>query len=314
MIETKEITSFKSSSPTKLREISPKRKASDAEYVTTTTTTTVIKGQETSPRRKGSETEFSSKQARNIVTETRTTTAPKSKVIGVEPKKDEKPVWATGNVLKRASETSRTLKTSSTVTKKSENVTDSITSSYGVGPTDENGLPLFGIRALKKKPESSTTVTGTIVTETLYSENGAPMTGERHTTTYTSDGKDLTEFESSQRKKSLSEVREKLLERENSRKGGYSVTTKTEKIGDSAILDPTKPSNAKVVRKGSVKELTEKFVQKECQSHCATTDKSYPKAGLILRTTKSSSRASTPGSLRSGSVDMEETDIEIIFL
>lgn len=28
--------------------------------------------------------------------------------------------------------------------------TDIITSSYGIGPTDENGLPLFGIRALRK--------------------------------------------------------------------------------------------------------------------------------------------------------------------
>lgn len=28
--------------------------------------------------------------------------------------------------------------------------TDCITSSYGIGPTDENGLPLFGIRALRK--------------------------------------------------------------------------------------------------------------------------------------------------------------------
>ncbi|XP_050543400.1 serine-rich adhesin for platelets-like isoform X2 [Daktulosphaira vitifoliae] len=31
-----------------------------------------------------------------------------------------------------------------------QNVTDSITSSYGVGPTDDNGRPLFGLRALRK--------------------------------------------------------------------------------------------------------------------------------------------------------------------
>ena len=35
--------------------------------------------------------------------------------------------------------------------------TDCITSSYGVGPTDSNGLPLFGLRALKKKNPSVTT-------------------------------------------------------------------------------------------------------------------------------------------------------------
>lgn len=40
---------------------------------------------------------------------------------------------------------------SSSTTKRREE--DSITSSYGVGPTDENGLPLFGIRALKKKTQ-----------------------------------------------------------------------------------------------------------------------------------------------------------------
>lgn len=28
---------------------------------------------------------------------------------------------------------------------------DKIVSAYGVGPTDENGIPLFGLRALKKK-------------------------------------------------------------------------------------------------------------------------------------------------------------------
>lgn len=28
--------------------------------------------------------------------------------------------------------------------------TDSVTSSYGIGPTDEKGIPLFGLRALKK--------------------------------------------------------------------------------------------------------------------------------------------------------------------
>lgn len=29
--------------------------------------------------------------------------------------------------------------------------TDLITSSYGVGPTDENGTPLFGLRALRSQ-------------------------------------------------------------------------------------------------------------------------------------------------------------------
>lgn len=65
----------------------------------------------------------------------------------------------------------------------------------------------------------------------------------------------------------------------------------------------------KVVRRGSVKELSEKFVQKD---NVKSAEKSaYPKAGLILRT--QSSRESTPGasSLRSGSADFDDCDIEI---
>lgn len=81
-----------------------------------------------------------------------------------------KPIWATQNILKKASETStRTFKSASTTAKKNvtkvqkqktiENIEDCVTSSYGIGPTDEDGMPLFGIRALKKKsqPIQSTT-------------------------------------------------------------------------------------------------------------------------------------------------------------
>lgn len=46
----------------------------------------------------------------------------------------------------------------------------------------------------------------------------------------------------------------------------------------------------KVVRRGSVKELSEKFINKESSKTSAAT---YPKAGLILRSQES--RESTPG-------------------
>ncbi|XP_015368513.1 PREDICTED: uncharacterized protein LOC107164983 isoform X2 [Diuraphis noxia] len=39
-----------------------------------------------------------------------------------------------------------------------QNVTDSITSSYGVGPTDDNGRPLFGLRALRKTNNANQSV------------------------------------------------------------------------------------------------------------------------------------------------------------
>uniref|UniRef100_A0A1Q3FP34 Putative microtubule-associated protein futsch n=1 Tax=Culex tarsalis TaxID=7177 RepID=A0A1Q3FP34_CULTA len=255
-----------------------------------------------------------------------------------EVKDDGKPIWATGNILKKASETTRTFKTSSTTSTASKKATpvmrevpketkptDCITSSYGVGPTDENGLPLFGIRALKKKAapaqDVETKITGSIVTETLYSENGSAPVGERKTTVYSSDAKDLEDLNLSGSKRNLAEVREKLLERENSRKGLISLT-KTEKIGNGSshvtteigTLEDAPQREAKIVRKGSVKELTERFVHKESSSSLLS-EKTYPKAGLILRSNQShSSRSSTPceiSSIRSGSIDFDENDVEL---
>lgn len=85
---------------------------------------------------------------------------------------DGKPIWATKNILKKASENTRTTKPSSTskstVTSKTRtqreqlrtSEEDCITSSYGIGPTDEDGRPLFGIRALKKKSQPGETTKG----------------------------------------------------------------------------------------------------------------------------------------------------------
>lgn len=71
-------------------------------------------------------------------------------------------------------------------------------------------------------------VTGTIVRETLYSENGSTPRGERTTTNYSSDPKD---FNSS--KKSPTEIREKLFDRENSRNKNLKSITRTEMISGS---------------------------------------------------------------------------------
>lgn len=51
-----------------------------------------------------------------------------------------------------------------------QNVTDSITSSYGVGPTDDNGRPLFGLRALRKTNANQSDVSGeyNIMQTSLY--------------------------------------------------------------------------------------------------------------------------------------------------
>jgi hypothetical protein len=36
--------------------------------------------------------------------------------------------------------------------------TDSVTSSYGVGPTDENGRPLFGLSALRRRQSTNNNI------------------------------------------------------------------------------------------------------------------------------------------------------------
>lgn len=76
-------------------------------------------------------------------------------------------------------------------------------------------------------------------------------------------------------------------------------------------MDTSRSSGGiKVVRRGSVKELSEKFIQKE-STKSSEKSPSYPKAGLILRT--QNSRESTPGasSFRSGSADFDDCDVEI---
>lgn len=50
---------------------------------------------------------------------------------------------------------------------------------------------------------------------------------------------------------------------------------------------------SKVVRRGSVKEMSEKFTKKEASSSVTEKTSSYPKAGLIYRT--QTSRDTTPG-------------------
>ncbi|XP_053668754.1 uncharacterized protein LOC128719153 [Anopheles marshallii] len=277
------------------------------------------------------------------------------------PTKDDRPIWATSNILKKASENTRTFKSSSmtsssTTTGSSaggrkvvsttssyqqvksstdpKTTTDCITSSYGVGPTDENGLPLFGIRALKKKAApvpataEDTKISGTIVTETLYAENGGPTVGKRSTTHYTNEPGTFAEFVKSSDRSDAG--REATLADEgfpSSKKstGKLMAIRKTETIDaggthteELEVMDGAEMAarrDAKVVRKGSVKELTERFIHRESSgSLTQESTRTYPKAGLILRSSaqSQSSRASTPAtdgcSLQSGSVDEFEQE------
>lgn len=80
---------------------------------------------------------------------------------------EEKPEWATNNILRKTStnttkvyttkkvdDKNKTIKRSQSPSKAIRKPTDVITSCYGVGPTDEDGKPLFGIKALRKHSNS----------------------------------------------------------------------------------------------------------------------------------------------------------------
>lgn len=154
------------------------------------------------------------------------------------------------------------------------------------------------------------TVSGTIVEETLRSENNAAPTGSRIVTHYSTN---------SEEPKRIAVTNINTIEQKNS-DSPRTITSVTSvyRIGDTdestqaaedAHLEMLSKIETKVVR-GSVKEMSDKFIRRE--SLTSATDKSvYPKAGLILRT--QSSRESTPGasSVRSGSIDFDECDIEL---
>lgn len=87
-------------------------------------------------------------------------------------KQEDKPEWLTQRSLKKVGDTkaSAETKTSSFTSKKNQESyskstscnkgtkdTDAVISSYGVGPLDENGAPLFGLRALRAQNKTDTT-------------------------------------------------------------------------------------------------------------------------------------------------------------
>uniref|UniRef100_A0A182MX59 Smoothelin domain-containing protein n=1 Tax=Anopheles culicifacies TaxID=139723 RepID=A0A182MX59_9DIPT len=322
-----------------------------------------------SKQRQQQEHESTRNAATNVTTTTKTTTttvtdrfAGKPNAVDRHPTtKDDRPIWATSNILKKASENTRTFKSSvtssSTTTggaaggrkvvsstssyqqqvKSSTDPktapTDCITSSYGVGPTDENGLPLFGIRALKKKatPAPTTTedtkISGTIVTETLYAENGGPTVGKRSTTHYSNEPGTFSEFvRTTDRGNAGHETHDEDGLTSNQKGTGKMMAIRKTETIDAAgthteeleVMDGMEMAarrEAKVVRKGSVKELTERFIHRESSgSLTQESTRTYPKAGLILRSSgqSQSSRASTPAtdgcSMQSGSVDEFEQE------
>lgn len=122
----------------------PSRDSRVQSVTTTTTTTTKYSAGDKNPDQKVTSTRSTQKVL---------TSSPREIIESMNKSTKGK---VTENVVKTA--VRKTSATSNTATqKKSSNLReqkseiDCITSSYGVGPTDSNGLPLFGLKALRKK-------------------------------------------------------------------------------------------------------------------------------------------------------------------
>lgn len=81
---------------------------------------------------------------------------------------------------------------------------------------------------------ASISVTGSIVTESYYSENGAPPVGERKVTVYSNSPEDINDYEYLVDQKDRSGA----VARERTSKGGITSVTRVQKIG--------KPDDAEV--------------------------------------------------------------------
>ncbi|XP_033237906.1 serine/arginine repetitive matrix protein 2 isoform X10 [Drosophila pseudoobscura] len=151
---------------------------------------------------------------------------------------------------------SSTASSSTRAAKPKQREEDSITSSYGVGPTDENGLPLFGIRALKKKSqpapcETKQEVTGFVIEEQFYSDNKSPPRHERKELIYSSNADELASIQ-----------KQLLLDDDYQPELNTKLVREFKKVESELQPEP----DGRYVRRGSVKELSEKFIRKESSS------------------------------------------------
>ncbi|XP_061716649.1 titin isoform X2 [Cydia pomonella] len=113
-----------------------------------------------------------------------------------KPKQEEKPSWVTNRNLKKTTSEMRTFSSKRIESEKVRRAPspskaiakplDVITSSYGPGPLDADGRPLFGIKALRNGA-SNYQVKGTVVRQEFHSRNGGAPEGEVSVTAYASD-------------------------------------------------------------------------------------------------------------------------------
>ncbi|KAL3274697.1 hypothetical protein HHI36_016074 [Cryptolaemus montrouzieri] len=196
---------------------------------------------------------------------------------------------------------------SSSPTKEVVKSTDIITSSYGVGPTDENGTPLFGLRALRaQKKAENTKVQGTVISSQYYSETGKEPIGQISVTKYSSNPRDLEpngDFSND----------DGILSITTTQKFGFDDAPSLDELTNSGeeICDiktgkrKSASKSSTVVRRNSVKALTQKFVENAAEESRNERQSSYPKAGLILR---SSSFKNDTAAYETDEINTKSTD------
>ncbi|KAK4874661.1 hypothetical protein RN001_014021 [Aquatica leii] len=225
---------------------------------------------------------------------------------------EEKPSWVTQRPLKKPSGDVPKSKPLSTTTKKQDSRVsppkerksiDAITSSYGVGPTDENGSPLFGLKALRAQTKTGTTkVQGTVIKSHYYSENGHEPVGEVSVTKYSTDPSD---FEGD-----IVDETGGLVSVTTTKKFGakgtptYRAIEDKEDSGEDSHERTTQSTT--ITRRGSVKQMSKKFIENAVETSKNERQSSYPKAGLILRTS-SFKKSTTQDSSREASPEPEVT-------
>ncbi|KQS30474.1 flocculation protein FLO11 isoform X15 [Drosophila erecta] len=256
----------RSASPAQKRRISPPGKQSPGDRNTTTTTkvttTSTTRGAPSKPAQ-GPIWADRSKVLKGhpTVSQTNGSTARKGSTSST--------TSSSGKITRTMTSSSTTTSSSSTTnTRNKQREEDSITSSYGVGPTDENGLPLFGIRALKKKTtppaeepcETKQEVTGYVIEEQFYSDNKSPPRHERKELIYSSNADELAA------------IKQQLQDEDDSSPPllDARVVREFKKVESQQAL----PEDARYVRRGSVKELSEKFIRKESSSSTHSTHSS----------------------------------------
>ncbi|XP_053609816.1 uncharacterized protein LOC128674868 isoform X2 [Plodia interpunctella] len=123
------------------------------------------------------------------------------KKIQSKPAQEEKPSWVTNRNLKKITSETRTFSSKKIEADKPKyrapspskvisKPIDVITSSYGPGPLDADGRPLFGIKALRNGA-TNYQVKGTVVRQEFHSRNGGEPEGSVSVTAYSSAPEEL---------------------------------------------------------------------------------------------------------------------------